>query len=292
MTTFRTTRPLKLRLGAARVAFVTTILALAACDTQKPSSTQPANAQADKFVVILLKPGSETWIESVALEHLGNPDLAVSAAVRLVRLAEQSPACIPESLTDDIIRKLRVMRLNDTYWAVGLADEDDQQQLRAPALITTDGEIERLANGVEEEVLVLHASDDADVFPHLAIQPDSVDMITDKVLTAIVLVEGQPVRFTLGRAGGFPYVSLVLTAEGDAAEVARYVWEPYELSFVGPAIQPLPNPPGGKAEIDLEASKRLEPMGGEIPEPEEIKTLPETPEEPIIQPPDDEWLPA
>lgn len=50
-------------------------------------------------------------------------------------------------------------------------------------------------------------------------------------------------------------------------EVARYRWDVYENSFAGPAADKLPDPPGGRFEMDLEASEALLPVGGELPPP-------------------------
>jgi hypothetical protein len=53
--------------------------------------------------------------------------------------------------------------------------------------------------------------------------------------------------------------------------VARYTWDPYELTFMGPAADKLPDPPGSRFEIDLARSPVLIPVGGEIGEPDPIE---------------------
>jgi hypothetical protein len=59
-------------------------------------------------------------------------------------------------------------------------------------------------------------------------------------------------------------------------EVAMYRWDPDELAFLGPANDKLPDPPGGKFELDLKASRGLIPVGGDIPD---------APQPPGAQPP-------
>lgn len=59
-----------------------------------------------------------------------------------------------------------------------------------------------------------------------------------------------------------------------AVEVARYKWDPYELTFSGPAVDKLPDPPGGKFELNIADSHYLVPVGGEIPEPPPPKPPP------------------
>ena len=146
--------------------------------------------------------------------------------------------------------------------------------MRTPVLISADGEVTLLAEGAEEEVLVLHVASDADVFPHLAMLPDRVLVIEDEVSTAVALEPEQSVRFELREQRGIPYVALVLLPPDDRDEVARFVWEPYERVFMGPAADKLPDPPGGRFRIDLQASQRFVPMGGELPE---TRPVPEPP---------------
>ena len=198
---------------------------------------------------------------------MGDPKLGLSAAVRLVRLADVAALCVPAELTDAHVARLRLVELAPQRWALGLADAKDEHRLRAPALISADGDVTLVGDGVEEELALLYLSRDADVFPHLVILPHRVSLVGDELVTAIVLATCENVRFDLGNERGFSYVALLLTGWAKVVEVARYRWDPYELTFMGPAIDKLPDPPGGKFELDLEASRRLEPVGGEIPAP-------------------------
>ena len=155
-------------------------------------------------------------------------------------------------------------------------------------MISTEGEAELLAEGPEEELLILHVAEDAEVFPHVVTLPQRVLLIEEEVSTAIELEPDERVRFELREQEGYPYVGLVLLRAGD--EVARYLWDPDELVFMGPLIDKLPDPPGGKFLVNIDASARLEPLGGELPEPKPIpETPPDLPEQPAWG---DDLLPA
>ena len=256
------------------------LLAQSACDRNRPPTSQPTTQPAPALPS-LLEPASLEWSKSQAREKLADKKLGLSAAIRLVYLSELAPLCVPNELTDDLMGRLKLVELNDTYWALGLANRRDEHCLHAPVLITGDGEIEELAEVINEELLVLHVSDDSDVFPHVALLPPVAMLIENEVSVAMVLEPDAPVQFALRRQDGFPYVALALLQPGDADEVAKYVWDPYEETFFGPLIDILPDPPGGKFCLDPDASLRLEPMGGELPEP---KALPEPPDEPRQRP--------
>jgi hypothetical protein len=265
------------------VRFIVGTAGLAVCLGCNPTN-QPATQPAAKGPALskLIAPASLAWSRAEACTHLGDGELGVSAAVRLVRLAELSPLCVPDELSDAHVRRLRLVPLGPGRRALGLADRKDQRRLLAPVLIAADGEVTRLAEGTEEEAVVLCVSADADVFPHLAVLPQRVLMVGEDVVPAIVLEAEENVRFDLRQERGFSYIGLVLTGLAPAGEVARYRWDPYELAFMGPAADKLPDPPGGRFQIDLKASRRLEPVGGEIPEPEPPKRP-----EPAL--PGDEW---
>jgi hypothetical protein len=234
------------------------------CNASRPPASQPATRPAPPK---LIAAESEHWSREQAGAHLGDPKLGISAAVRLVRLADVSALCVPTELSDAHVARLRLVGLGTQRWALGLADAKDPHRLRAPVLVSADGEVTLIGDGVEEELAVLHVSKDADVFPHLVVLPQRVILVNDDLVTAIVLKTCENVCFDLRQERGFSYVALVLTGAAKAVEVARYRWDPYELTFLGPAVDKLPDPPGGKFQIDLEASRRLEPVGGEIPPP-------------------------
>ena len=259
----------------------------AGCDSERSPATQPSVTEPESALIV---PDSHDWPRAEAAARLDDEGLSVSAAVRLVRLAEQRPLCVPPRLTDEHVRRLRLVNLDDQYWALGLADKQDPRRLRAPILLTADGDVKPLAFGVAEELLVLHVADDPDIFPHLVALPWKVALLADGLEPAMVLEPDQKVRFDLRRQRGFPYVALLLNHDGQTSEVARYTWDPYELAFLGPAIDSLPDPPGGKFRIDVRASARLEPLGGEVPETLPVKELPEDEELPDGPLPHEEWL--
>ncbi len=266
-----------------RRLLVVTAAAVAAwlgCGTKAPPATQPvAGASGPKLIAA----ESASWSREEACIRLADARLGVSAAVRLVRLAGVASLCVPEELTDAHVGRLRLAALGAERWVLGLAERNDDRRLRAPVLIRATGEVVQPLDGIEEELAVLHVSRDADVFPHVVTLPQRVLLVTDgELIVAIALETCEHVRFDLREQRGFGYVALVLTAAGET-EVARYRWDPYELAFMGPACDKLPDPPDGKFQINLEASQRLEPVGGEIPAP--------TPDEEIPVPaaPEDEW---
>ncbi len=55
-----------------------------------------------------------------ALSRFGDAQADLSAAIQLVRLSETSPLCVPEEMTDAHVTRLRVVRLGDDVWALGL----------------------------------------------------------------------------------------------------------------------------------------------------------------------------
>lgn len=261
------------------------ITACCGCNATSPPTTRPATRDHASLSALIV-PESRNWSRAEASPHLADNKLGISAAVRLVRLAEVSPLCVPAELTDAHVVRLRLVGLSPERWALGLADAKDERRLRAPVLVSAGGDVSLVAEGIGEEVAVLHVSKDPDVFPHVVTLPQRVLVISDDVISAIALDTCANVQFDLRRERGFSYIGLLLTGAGPVREVARYRWDPYELTFMGPACDKLPDPPGGKFQIDLKASRRLEPVGGEIPEPEPDRKPPPTPEPAL---PGDEW---
>ncbi len=255
------------------------------CRREPPPASQPAASAA----LTLLTPEWSTWSREAAVARLAEQGTALSAAARLVRLSGQPALCLPEELTDATVRRLRILRLDERQWAFGLADVHDARVIRGPLLIAEDGSVTHPADGVEEEVLALYVSADADTFPHVLLQPDRVSLIGEEVEPAIVLKEGREVRFALRQERGIPYIALVQAAGSEPGELARFVWSPVELEFRGPAGGPLPDPPGGRFVLDLTASGRLVPIGGDIPPPEPIRPRRPPPRD---VPVDDESSPA
>jgi hypothetical protein len=258
------------------VLLVTAVAGWWGCDSRgKPTSqTSPGD----------LAVAAADWSREEAAGRLDAAQDGVRAAVRLVHLADCVPLCAPDELTAVQMRGLRLVRLREDLWALGLADRREPRNVRAPVLISATGEVTPLAEGVEEELLVLHVSRDADVFPHVAVFPQRVLLIGEQPVPALVLEAGQRVRFALRTERRFSYLALLAPTDAGETEVARYRWDPYEVTFTGPASDKLPDPPGGRFRIDLKASERLEPIGGELPEPEENKPRPRPPEELPLSP--------
>ena len=122
--------------------------------------------------------------------------------------------------------------------------------------------------------MTLHVSKDADVFPHLLITPRRVLLAELPLEAGIELKSPATVGFAAREQEGYSYVGLMLHGERGWVEVTRYLWEPYELGLMGPAMDALPDPPGGKFQMNMEASPLLIPVGGEIPEPEPLDNEP------------------
>lgn len=260
------------------------LLVALGCKRNAPPPTGPQTSAGPAAAEALLAPESAEWTAAEACTHLEDAKLGLSAAVRLVRLAAVEPLCLPADAPDALLGKLRLVRLNDEYWALGIAQGRQADALYAPVLISTTGEVQRVAEDIEEELATLHIAADPEVFPHVVIRPQRVQIIDDYGLsTAVVLNPDQRVRFTLRRHEGFPYVALVVLDRADDDEAARYTWGPYELVFLGPAQDRLPIAGDEYFAIDVQASERWEPLGGELPETKPVQPMP-SPDEPQRRP--------
>jgi hypothetical protein len=256
----------------------------------EPTTTQPAAPPAPRPEPSPLLPESESWAHEEALAKLADEATRLSAAVRLVRLSEAAPLCLPDPLPIKIARRLRVVALSESRWALGLTTSD-KRRLASPVFIDSDGEVTLPAEGIEEEVAVLCCAEDADVFPHLLLVCDQVLIVGDGLQSALVAKSPPGLRFDLRFDGDYPYVALLWRpplpatnkvgepAPVEPVELARYKWDPWELAFSGPLCDELPDPPGGLFELDLELSEALIPVGGVLPEPPKIETPPARPEE-------------
>jgi hypothetical protein len=233
-------------------------------------------------------PESEGWSREQALAKLADEATRLSAAVRLVRLAEIAPLCVPDPLPPRVARRLRVVPLSDSLWALGWATTQENR-LRLPVLIDATGAVTLPAEGAEEEAGVLCCSEDTDVFPHLLITPGHVTIVGDELRSALVAKSPTGLSFDLRFEDDWPYVALLWRAvtttqsqptTSQPAQVARYKWDPWELAFMGALCDELPTPPGGLFELDLEQSAALIPVGGVIPEPPPIQPPEPAEEEP------------
>ncbi len=243
-----------------------------------PATTAPATAPASRPAPHLL-PEAQHWSRTDALTHLTDETTRLSAAVRLVRLAGAEPPIVPDPLPPKMIARLRVVRLSDTFWALGLATRN-VRRLAAPLLIDKNGAVRRPLDPAEEKGSVLCISPDAELFPHLLLAPRRVLLVRDEVSVMLVGHALPGCGFDVRNKDGYWYLALVFRRADRASsqpasqpaqvEVARYEWDPYEESFTGPARDKLPDPPGGDFELDVDASAGLVPVGGDLPEPPPI----------------------
>jgi hypothetical protein len=288
----------------------------AAVSTQPASSSAPAVVKAEPFLL----PAADTWTTQECVARLAafaplptasvsdddaepakpsprkKPDpvaaaAAASAAVRLARLAQIEPVCLPVSISDAAARSLRMQALDKNRWIVGRATPDPRV-LALPVLIDATGAVMPAVDGAEEEACVAYVSRDADVFPHLLLTPLRVLLLKDATVDALCVRSLGAGRFAMRYRNDYPYVAIIVTLPQPASqaaedapllpdEAARYTWDPYEESFNGPAADRLPDPPGGAFELDLKCSKALVPVGGKLPDPPKA---PERPDRPAAQP--------
>jgi len=253
--------------------------------------TTPVEAQGESE---LLLPESATWSCAEAASRLSDERAAVSAAVRLVRLAGATPLCVPDPLPPEVGRRLRVVRLDEGRWALGLSTGSGPC-VASPVLIAADGSVTEPVQGADEEVALLCASEDAEVFPHLLFLPGKVCLLGEQIQPALLARSPPDLMFELRFENDAPYVALLWHAwapatEGPEAakrqpvEVARYRYDPHERAFLGPLSDKLPEPTGGLFELDLDQSQALVPTGGIIPEPPPV-------EAPDAEPGEEEGMP-
>jgi len=240
---------------------------------QPGSRASPAGAQRPESGESPLLPEARSWSRAEAAAKLAEERSRLSAAVRLVRLADVRPLCVPDPLPPRLARRLHVLRLSDRLWALGWRRGDSR--LQAPVLIDAAGNVTLPATGAEEEVAVLYRAADPEQFPHLIIVPRRVLIVGEDLRPALV-ARSPGLSFEPREAEGRAYVALLWRGPPASrpsaekphrpAEVARYHWDPRELAFLGPLADRLPDPPGGVFELDLEQSAALVPVGGVVPD--------------------------
>lgn len=245
------------------------------CNQNPPTTTAPsAPSTTTKPALTVLPEGYAGWTHDEAAEKLADATSAKGAALRLLSLAGATPMCVPATLTDLTLTRLRVVYLGDRY-AVGVMDLADDARLHAPVFISKGGLVTQPISGLEEELATLHISKDPELFPHLITTPRRVILLDDVSKDAIIVRYPSAVAFRLGKRGEFSYVSLVyLGGESPRSEIGRYQWDAFSLMFQGPGCDKLPEPPGGLYELDIKASHRLNPVGGTFPD---AKPIPNTP---------------
>jgi len=236
-----------------------------ASGTPEEATAQPQPAQRDRQAAT--RSVGQDWTSEEALRLLGRSDTAVRAALRLVELAGEHPVCVAAAESGDTSKRLHVLRVNDDWWALGLATED-RRTVASPVLIGADGFVVQPVKADEVGASHLVVSDDPRLFPHLLIAPMRVVIIADELRPALVGRHMAGVHFEYARGDDRPTVLLVLDAPAEKSRrrVAEYRWDPYEAMFMGPLADRLPDPPGGRFELDLQASEALVPVGGEISE--------------------------
>jgi len=214
-------------------------------------------------------PESANWSRSEALKFLEDDQRRLSAAVRLVRLAEVKSPLLPEPLPAADALKLGVVRLTEELYALGAKDSDDAAALHEPLLLTVNGQATRLSE--EGEHATLYVSADTDIVPHLLVGRRRVMNLDNLEQAALALKSPERAYFALRRENGVTYVVLMCcepAAGAEPVELARYRWDAYDLSFMGPARDVFPKPSDEVFQLDLEASAALQPVGGQIPSPE------------------------
>lgn len=268
-------------------------LALGGCDGSPLSNPSPSPtsspatqaAPAPAKVISPLVDGWDAWSAEEAIERLADERARLSAAVRLIRLAGAEPLIAPDPLPARLAGTLRVVAVDDETWLLG-RQIPNSSGLASPLIVKADGEVLLLVTGAEEEAAIAYLSEDADRFPHLMVTPLRVAILRDAALETALTVQSIPgLRFALKHEDGATRLTLrlrdpsQLETVGDEppkADVAEYRWDRLEEMFLGPAADLLPDPPGGRFDLDLAASPLLIPIGGEIP----------APPEPLEPPPD------
>lgn len=241
------------------------LVGFAGCSGESPPASQPTPPDDS---LTLLAAGWDSWTASEAVEKLTERSRAVSAALRLIRIADIEPLCAPRAITDRTLRRLRVLPLDTAGWALGfITPAAPTATLAAPVLLASSGTVHRVTDGVDEEALVLYCSDRPHAFPRVLIAPQRVWLASIPPQLALTLHNAGPTRFTEIEEEGHRRIAILCTTPAGPVVVARYVWDGYEGAFAGPASDRLPVPPGGKFQLDLGESPLLVPVGGDIPDP-------------------------
>jgi hypothetical protein len=252
-------------------------LAGAGCNSSPPSANSKSAPPKPTPAAM-----AEQWDVGEAVRHLNDEQFGSAAAWRLMNLADSEAGCRGGSQDDRWHYRLDVVPIDEHVWAAGLSDRPGSRLIACPVLIHRDGRVTRLLSGIEEELAVMYVSEDTDVFPHLLVLPHRVLIITGGQTgaaawapqAAFEMRKWSGVQLVKADHNGFPYVSLRYRIDGALQEACRYVWDPYDLRFTGPAADRLPEPPGGRFEVDLRFSPRLNPVGGEIPDAEPLPDRP------------------
>ncbi len=253
------------------------------CDRQVPTSQPSQSRTPAKQPPKTVTPAWLEWSREDALAKLRDETTAVQAAARLVQLEHAGALVVAGELNDRSLALLRLVPLDEGARALGFATEDERV-IRAAILISAEGDITRPTVGAEEELASLFVSRESAVFPHLIVTPERVLAAKLPVETAIELETPEVAYFAYEDNQGVPYVALRPLDGTGTEEATRYRWDPYELSFLGPAMDVLAEDTELTFKIDLPRSELLTPMGGKIESPDlpEPTTKPSDEEPPII----------
>lgn len=213
-----------------------------------------------------LMPESPNWTREQAVAHLDDDAAAISAAVRLVELSDVETPLKGGEWSAERVNALRIAPLGEDGYVFGSVDKANENLLSGAMRINPDGQVTLV---VVEEMpgARVYASPDHDLFPSLLIGKHEVRMLSDLESEAMKVESPESAEFDMHVEDDIATLVLVVPADGATAEAARYHWDPYELTFIGPAVDKLPDPPGGKFTLDLKRCGALTPMGGELPPP-------------------------
>lgn len=232
-----------------------------------PAATQLADTTAPEPEPPVRLPEADNWTAAEALERLADDDprTQISAAVRLVRLAEVTAFGIPDPLPNEIADLLTLRRIGSLGWALGWRG-DVEHRLWAPVFIAPDGEIIQ-PFGDEEHDARVHVSRDTNLFPHLALTDSRVWVLRGEPALALAGESLRGARFAHTLEHGRAQVELHYAAAGELQSIAKWLWDPLEGAFLGPLADELPDKPGVLWELDIDDSDYLIPVGGHIPKP-------------------------
>ncbi len=154
---------------------------------------------------------SLNWSAEEALANLPDPELSLSAAVRLVHLSDVDAEGIPDPLPVDAAIRLACIRLSDWSYAIGVRDASDERLLHDPLLIDAEGKVTRPGyeeDAEETETFGLRVSESPNLFPHILIGERSIRGVRQDE-QRIVLRSPRGLRFKVVREEGFDQLILV-----------------------------------------------------------------------------------
>lgn len=221
-------------------------------------------------------PAFSEWSREEAVAHLGDELTRLEAAVRLVRLSNVTPHWLADRPTGAAATRLSVLPVSEEYWAIGLAVLGRTGRLLDPVFIDGRGHVSATPASEEPGAWLLCVSDAPEYFPHVLIHRFGVWSVGARREALVVGRKLSGVHFDVRERDGLRRLVLVLAEPGadqrasgpgprEPVVVAEYRWDVVEQVFVGPAVDKLPDPPGGRFELDVDASVGLLPVGGGTP---------------------------